>query len=204
MKCVWMQTFFRTITIQNYKNNTCCGIRIWIPCITARLRSRALGHFRCAAPWLNVAIVGEAGDRATFRGVATVCALGSIGAFGTIRSQSGWVVGNVSVVCARANDRRETANVRRACMSWGASWCHDVRVSRGQRAQVVRGVWVSGTWRAIPGAPIRDASSLSTAMVMVAVTATVQRWGANWSWSFWRCCWRLSSLSRTPRVKVSH
>lgn len=47
-------------------------------------------------------------------------------------SQSGWVVGNVSAVCARASDRRDTANVRRRRVC-EEPCCHDVRVSRGQR-----------------------------------------------------------------------
>lgn len=72
--------------------------------------------------------------------------------------QSGWVVGT-SVVCARANDRREKANVLGACVRANrgtcAVRCHDVCVIHG--ANAFRGrtgsrVNSSGTWRAIPGA----------------------------------------------------
>lgn len=120
-------------------------------------------------------------------------------------SWAGWSVTWVWCVDARATDARQpTCGERASCrekhrvvmtLAWVA-----VIASRQPASQPASGV--SGTWRAIPGALIRDASSPST--VVEAAAAEVRRRGANCYWSSWRCCWQSSSLSRTPRVKVSH
>lgn len=91
--------------------------------------------------------------------------------------QSGWVVGT-SVVCARANDRREEASVLGACVRANrgtcAVRCHDACVSRGANASSGRigsRVNSSGTWRAIPGARIHGASPSAAAVAAAAEEA---------------------------------
>lgn len=175
-------------------------MHVWISRAMARSHSDTLGRFRQRRldRWW------EGGDRPT----------SEVSQQSARSEQSGWVVGT-SVVCARANDRREAANVRGACVratSRGACAvrCHDVCVSRGANAFSSRTASRvnSRTWRVIPGARIRDASPSAAAAAVAEEKETVVfvHWRCGVScccWSSRCCCWRSSYLLRTPRDKVS-
>lgn len=105
-----LKSYITKITPRGRSNDRA---RIWI---RARSRSCALGRFRGASGRRRVD--GRSGGRGRLQSCRN-CR--------RERWQSGWVVGNESVVCARASDRRDTANVWRGVRE-GAR-CHDVRVS---------------------------------------------------------------------------